>query len=351
MPTEISLKLINSSVTEGCVTNIKVEKGQQVKKGDIFAEIETDKATMELESPADGVALAVLVDKGQNLNAESVMLVVGDQGEEISDDYLQSLKKKIVFKTTDNKASKAKIDTNYDDLLPRTPDLSKIKLGDTVPVSRIQKLVGNLMLQSKHEIPCFYLTTDVLADNLIAHRKKLNKEQDTKLSYNDFIIKAMAAGIEKYPVMSGKLDGDQILLDENVNISLAIAAGDDLFAPVVQSVNTKTVGQISSDISLLVEKARAFTLGKEDLQGGCCTLSNLGSFGIDSFVPIVVPGECFILGVGKISPSPIVARRELAEIQKFSMTISVDHRIANGAIAAQFLDFVKKLLENPESLI
>jgi pyruvate dehydrogenase E2 component (dihydrolipoamide acetyltransferase) len=151
--------------------------------------------------------------------------------------------------------------------------------------------------------------------------------------------------------MSGRLEGNEIILADTINIGLAVAAGDDLFVPVIKDASKKSVSQIAQSSADLIGKVNAGTIGAEDLQGACCTLTNLGSFGIDSFIPIVVPGQCFILGVGKINDELAGSADNIKTVKMMSLTISVDHRIANGAYGAQFLDFVKKLLENPESLV
>ncbi len=214
------------------------------------------------------------------------------------------------------------------------------------------------MLRSKREIPCFYLTVKADVTDLVGLRTKLNETSDVKISYNDFIIKAVATGLEKYPIMTGQLAGDTIQLAEAINVGLAISVPGGLVAPIVKDVNKKDIRQIARDSKALIEKARSNKLAPTDLEGGCITVSNLGAFGIDNFIPIVVPGQCSILGIGQITNTCIPdigpATRtceqtglQLVLVRKLmNMTLSVDHKVANGAYAAQFLDFVRKLLED-----
>ena len=206
------------------------------------------------------------------------------------------------------------------------------------------------MLKSKREIPCFYLTVKADVTNIVELRDTLNESGDVKYSYNDFIIKAIATGLEKYPLMTGQVEGDTIKCRETINIGLAISIPDGLVAPVLKNVGKKDIKQISNDSKVLIEKARDNKLVPTDLEGGCITISNLGAFGIDNFIPIVVPGQCSILGVGKIIDVCVPDNNNML-IRKFmNMTLSVDHKVANGAYAAKFLDFVRKQLEDTSLL-
>ncbi len=220
------------------------------------------------------------------------------------------------------------------------------KLGEAVPLNRLQKITAQRMLRSKQEIPCFYLSVKADVTKLVDLRSRLNKNSDVKIAYNDFIIKAVAAGLEKYPVMTGQLAGEIIKLSESINIGLAIAVPGGLVAPIVKDANKKDVEQIARDSKALIEKARSNKLAPADLEGGCITVSNLGAFGIESFIPIVVPGQCSILGIGRIAGTCIPDNGGIITRKLMDMTLSVDHKVTNGAYAAQFLDYVRKLLED-----
>ncbi|MHC4229262.1 MAG: dihydrolipoamide acetyltransferase family protein, partial [Planctomycetota bacterium] len=220
------------------------------------------------------------------------------------------------------------------------------KLGETVPLNRLQKITAERMLKSKQEIPCFYLTVRADVTDLVELRAKLNVAGDVKVSYNDFIMKAVATGLERYTIMTGQLAGENIKLAEAIGIGLAISVPDGLVAPIVKDVNKKDVKQIARDSLALIERARSNKLAPTDLEGGCITVSNLGAFGIDNFIPIVVPGQCSILGVGRITDTCVPDNGNILVRKLMNMTLSIDHKVANGAYAAQFLDFVRKLLED-----
>jgi len=202
------------------------------------------------------------------------------------------------------------------------------------------------MLKSKREIPCFYLTVRADVTKLVELRTKMNQDGGIKTSYNDFIIKAVAMGLENYPIMTGQLEGENIKLAEAINIGLAISVPDGLVAPILKDVNKKDIKQIAGDSQALIEKARNNKLAPTDLEGGCITVSNLGAFGIDNFIPIVVPGQCSILGIGRITDTCVPDNGNILIRKLMNMTLSVDHKVANGAYAARFLDFVRKQLEN-----
>jgi pyruvate dehydrogenase E2 component (dihydrolipoamide acetyltransferase) len=223
-------------------------------------------------------------------------------------------------------------------------------LGTTVPVNRLQRITAERMLKSKQEIPCFYLTVKADVTALVGRRTELNAAGDVKVSYNDFIIKAVATALEKFPMMTGQLAGDAIKLADAIHVGLAISVPDGLVAPLVKDVNKKDLKQVARDSQALVERARADKLDLSDLEGGCITVSNLGAFGIESFIPIVVPGQCTILGIGQIADTCVPDSGNILVRKLMNMTLSVDHKVANGAYAAQFLDYTRKLLEDPSSL-
>jgi len=231
---------------------------------------------------------------------------------------------------------------------PATPTApaTETKLGATVPLNRLQKITAERMLKSKREIPCFYLTVKADVTGLVELRTRANQSDDVKVAYNDFIIKAVATGLEKYPIMTGQLDGETIKLADSIGVGLAISVPDGLVAPILKDVNKKDVRQIARDSQALIERARVNKLAPTDVEGGCITVSNLGAFGIDNFIPIVVPGQCSILGVGRITDTCVPDNGNIMVRKLMNMTLSVDHKVANGAYAAQFLDFVRKLLED-----
>ncbi len=400
MAKEVRLPQLGQTMEEGTIVNCLVKVGDEVKKGDVIFEIETDKATLEMESPADGFVKLILVKTDETLPIGEPLLVLGGKNEDVPQSFVDSLKGEVsaASDTTQTapaavepakvepepvksagkimvspRAKKLAADLGVDlatvtgtgpagkiteqdikaaaDAKPAPAAQAKvseadIKLGQTIALNRLQKITAERMLKSKREIPCFYLTVRADVTKLVELRTKMNQDGGIKTSYNDFIIKAVAMGLENYPIMTGQLEGENIKLAEAINIGLAISVPDGLVAPILKDVNKKDIKQIAGDSQALIEKARNNKLAPTDLEGGCITVSNLGAFGIDNFIPIVVPGQCSILGIGRITDTCVPDNGNILIRKLMNMTLSVDHKVANGAYAARFLDFVRKQLEN-----
>ena len=397
MAKEVRLPQLGQTMEEGTVVNCLVNVGDEVKKGDVIFEIETDKATLEMESPAEGFVKYVLAKTDETLPVGAPVLVLGAKDEDVPQSFVDSLTgaapapaqaapateaapaaepepakpagrimaspraKKLAAdlgvdlakvtgtgpagKITEQDVQKAASTKPAAPAAPTAP-AAEVKAGQRIPVNRLQRITAEKMLKSKQEIPCFYLTVKADVTDLVELRAKLNETSDVKLSYNDFLLKAVATGLEKYPIMTGQLAGEEIRLAEAIGIGLAISVPDGLVAPIVKDVNKKDVRQIALDSQALIERARGNKLAPTDVEGGCITVSNLGAFGIDNFIPIVVPGQCSILGIGQITDTCVPDNGNIMVRKLMNMTLSVDHKVANGAYAAKFLDFVKKTLED-----
>ncbi len=415
MAKEIRLPQLGQTMEEGTIVNCLVKVGDEVKRGDVIFEIETDKATLEMESSAGGFVKHILAEVNQTLPIGAPMMVLGAKDEQVPQSFVDALTggktpassapataaqaptpaapepakpqpskpgkvmaspraKKLaqelgvdltsiqgtgpagkiteldVRNAAEAKPAAARAAKPAPSARPAaTVPAAEAKLGGTVRVNRVQRITAQRMLKSKQEIPCFYLTVKVDMTDLVAHRARVNEAGDVKVAFNDFIMKAVATGLEKYPLMTGQLAGDVIKLADAIHVGLAISVEDGLVAPLVKDVNKKDVKQIARDSQALVERARSDKLDLSDLEGGCITLSNLGAFGIESFIPIVVPGQCSILGIGRIADTCVPDNGNILVRKLMNMTLSVDHKVANGAYAAQFLDFVKKMLEDPQA--
>jgi len=414
MAKEIKLPQLGQTMEEGTIVNCLVKVGDAVKRGDVIFEVETDKATLEMESPAEGFVKHILAQIDQTLLVGAPMMVLGNKGEDVPQSFVDTLTggtsapaaastaaatpapvaaapepakpagrimaspraKKLaaqlgvdlatlrgtgpagkiteadIRSAAETKPAPAATPAAKPASAPAAPPVpaAEARLGSTVPVNRLQRITAERMLKSKQEIPCFYLTVKADVTKLVAYRTELNAAGDIKVSYNDLIIKAVGTGLEKFPLMTGQLAGNVIQLASAIHVGLAISVADGLIAPLLKDVNKKDIKQIARDSQALVERARNDKLDLSDLEGGCITVSNLGAFGIESFIPIVVPGQCTILGIGQIADTCVPDNGNILVRKLMNMTLSVDHKVANGAYAAQFLDFVRTLLEDPSSL-
>ena len=394
MVKEIRLPQLGQTMEEGTIVSCMVKVGDEVKKGDCVFEIETDKATLEMESPANGFVKHILAEIDQTLPVGAPMLVLGEKDEEVPQSFIDSLKSGATAAQSAEaaiaepakmepkpakQAGKVKVSPRAKKLaeklgikltavtgtgsvgriteqdvkkaaLPkpatRAVDVTEVKLGATIPVTKKQKLTAERMVKSKREIPCFYLTVKADVTDLVRLRTKMNQTGDMKISYNDFIIRAIAIGVEKFPIMTGQMEGDIIKLADGINVGLAVSTPGGLIVPVVKNANEKEVKQIAADTKALIEKAQNEKLLLTDLESACTTVSSLGEFGIESFIPIAIPGQCSVLGVGQITDTCVPDNGNVVVRKLMSLTLSVDHKVTNGAYASQFLDFVKKMLED-----
>jgi pyruvate dehydrogenase E2 component (dihydrolipoamide acetyltransferase) len=392
----IVLEKMGQTMEEGTIVKSLVKVGDKVSRGDVIFEIETDKATMEMEATFDGFVKFVAVKEGDTLPVGNLLMVVAGEKDQVPQSYIDSLTG--VAPATQAQASPAaaaavpaaapaeKTSVKAGGRVFASPkarmfakklgvDLatvhgtgpggrivaadvekggaaagpaSEAKLGSRIPMTRLQKLTGERMLQSKREIPCFYLQVRADVTELVAYREELKKNGQS-VSYNDFIMKALAVALVKYPIMTGQLAGDAVKTAGSIGIGLAIAIPDGLVAPIVKNCEKKALAAIAADSKAIIERARAGKLSVDDFAGGCISVSNLGAFGIESFIPIVVPGQCSILGVGQISDTLVPVRGDILTRKLMAMYLSVDHRIANGAYAAQFLDYFRKALEDTDT--
>jgi len=419
MAKDIRLPKLGQTMEEGTVVNCLVKVGDAVKKGDVLFEIETDKATLEMESPTNGFVKCILVEMNQTLPVGAALMVIGDKDEQVPQSFVDALTGGAAPAVAASSPAKAQAAAPQAAPAPEpepskpagkimvsprakklaedlgvnlatvkgtgpagkitevdirnaaaakpaaapaakpatsaqpaaTTPAAQAKLGSTVQLNRLQRITAERMLKSKQEIPCFYLTVRVDMTDLVAARAKMNETGGVKVAFNDFILKAVATSLEKFPLMTGQLAGNAIKLADAIHVGLAISVPDGLVAPLVKDVNKKDVRQIARDSQALIERARGDKLDLSDLEGGCITVSNLGAFGIEAFIPIVVPGQCSILGVGRIADTCVPDNGNILVRKLMNMTLSVDHKVANGAYAAQFLDLVKKTLEDPEGLM
>lgn len=353
MPTNIKLPKLSQTMEEATIVRFHVTIGDKVNKGDIIFEIETDKATVQVESVAEGFVKHLAAPTGRTLPVGELVLILGRKDENVALPPTGSTET-VNLPCECTQCDGNNCDCAIDDENPDSPveitspdTISKIKLGDIIPINRLQKITAQKMLRSKQRIPCFYLNVRADVTELADYRTKLNNNSSIKIAYNDFIIRAAAIAIEHFPVMAGQLEDENIRIAEDIGIGLAIAVPDGLVAPVIKSVQKKDIWQIAADRQQLAQKAHENKLSITDLQGGNITVSNLGAFGVESFIPIVVPGQCSILGLGQITDTPVPDDGSFTIRKTMSLTLAVDHTIANGAYAAKFLDIIRKTLENP----
>jgi len=222
-----------------------------------------------------------------------------------------------------------------------------------IPLTRIQKLTGKRMLESKLSKACFYVESKTDVTELMAIRPRLRKSFGVKITTNAFYIRALGLAVQKYPLVAGKLDGDKIRIAQRVNVGFAVSAPQGLVVPVVKDADKKTLAEIAREEKSLTDKARDNRLTLEDIEGETIAMSNLGAYGIDSFLGIVPPPTSTILAVGNAVPTAMYRGEndKIAVRKMVGLSLAVDHRVINGTYAAQFLAFIAEQLQNPQQLI
>jgi len=215
------------------------------------------------------------------------------------------------------------------------------------PLSAMRRVVADRMTLSKTTTPHYYLTVEVDMTDAVAFRSMIANTIGVKFSYNDLLAKACAVAMKKVPTVNAAWDGDAVAYRGEVNVGYAVSIDEGLMVPVVRQVDHKQLAQIAEESKSLVEKARGKRLTPDEYGNGSITISNLGMMGIDSFIPVINPGESAILGVGRIADKVVVRDGGIHVRKMMSITISADHRVVDGCVGAEFLGLVKNLLENP----
>ena len=416
MPIEILMPALSPTMTEGNLARWLKKEGDTIEAGDILAEIETDKATMEVEAVDEGVLGTIIIgDKTENVAVNSVIALLLEEGEDKSalDDY--KIEEKVDEKPKEEKKVEPKaqkiepkqqnnvVDVQNNDsdikaspLAKRIAGQNNVDLGQiagsgprgrvvrddvitnlakgskkdqvilrdandyqVVENSNIRKIIAKKLVETKQNVPHFYLSISLNLDKLLDARAQLNKLASVidgrpafKVSVNDLFIKACALALKKVPHANSSWNDDGVILYNNVDVSVAVAIDGGLITPIVKNADQKTPAQISLEVKELAKKARENRLTPEEFQGGGFSISNLGMYGIEQFNAIINPPQSCILAVGASKKETIVTDNDeiiIANIAK--VTLSCDHRVVDGAVGAQFLNILKDYIENPVSLI
>lgn len=228
------------------------------------------------------------------------------------------------------------------------PKRNRKRSGVVAPLTRIQKLIGERMLESKRSKPCFYIESKADLTELMALRPKLSKSSGVKITSNAFLIKALAMAVKDFPLMVGRLDNDMIQIADMINIGFAVNAPQGVIVPVIKDADKKALAEIAREEKLFTEKARSNKLTLAEIEGETIALSNLGAFGIDSFIGIVPPQASTILAVGNVIRTVVPKNGNVVVRKMVSLTLAVDARIISSTYAAQFISCLTKQLQEPE---
>jgi pyruvate dehydrogenase E2 component (dihydrolipoamide acetyltransferase) len=423
----ILMPRLSDSMEEGEIVGWHKKVGDAVEKGDLLAEINSDKATMDFESPKKGVLLFIGVPEGGKLIVGAPIAVIGEKGEAYehllggvsapsasngakqqvsiqqvaveSPEAIPSVSTASVVETHDQSrvfasplakemaksegisianlqgtgdngrivkrdveiaiskgvSAPAETKATVKEVTKAAPSVSSNFGADgfeDLPLSGMRKTIAKRLSESMFTAPHFYLTMEINMDKAVEVRPKLNEiAAPIKISYNDLVVKAVAAALRKHPVLNSSWMGDFIRQNHSINIGVAVAVGQALFVPVIRHADMKALGQISSEIRELAGKAKEGKLQLPEMQGNTFTISNLGMFDIEEFTAIINAPDSCILAVGSIIQKPIVRDGQIVVGNMMKVTLSCDHRVVDGATGAQFLQTFKSILEDPIRLL
>ena len=408
----ITMPRLSDTMTEGKVAKWQKNVGDAVKEGDILAEIETDKAVQDFESEFDGTLLYQGVAEGDAAEVDKILAIIGPAGTDVSGMVSGGGKKaapkaeaKAETKTEEKQESAPVAAASTGDRVAISPlakkiaqdkgiDFSGIKgSGENgrivkkdvenyqpsaqpaaaasapkaasaqpnvaftpgedseTPNSQMRNIIAKRLAESKFTAPHYYLTVEINMDKAIEARKEMNSVPDTKVSFNDMVIKAVAVALRKHPQVNSSWAGDKIVHHGNINVGVAVAVPDGLVVPVLKNTDYMNYNEISAAVKDMAGRAKTKALKANEMEGSTFSVSNLGMFGIETFTSIINQPNSAILSVGAIIEKPIVKNGQIVVGNTMKLSLACDHRVIDGATGAQFLQTLRTYLESPLTLL
>ena len=410
----ITMPRLSDTMTEGTVATWLKKVGDDIHEGDIIAEIETDKATMEFESFHEGTLLHIGVNEGESALVDNVLAVIGKKGTDISgvieainkgafsvgedktDDVTDTVVEEskpvseevVARPVVTNTASGGRIlasplakkianekginlanvngSGEHGRIIKRdienfTPSISGassmpfVPSGhesfEEIPNSQMRKVIARRLGESKFTAPHYYLNVEFDMDNAIAFREQFNSVPDTKISYNDIVVKAVALSLKQHPKVNSQWFDDKIRINHHVHIGVAVAVEDGLLVPVLRFADEQSLPQIGVQVKDFAGRARNKKLTPQEMEGSTFTISNLGMFGITDFTSIINQPNSSILSVGAIVQKPVVKDGQIVVGNTMKLTMACDHRTVDGATGSEFLLTLKGYIENPVTML
>ena len=400
----INMPRLSDTMEEGTLAKWFKKLGDSVKEGEILAEIETDKATMEFESFHDGVLLHIGIDEGSTAPVDSIIAVIGSKGEDISSiikgtntankepkpevkeepkpEVKEEVKSAVISnissdrilisplarklaneKGIDIKSIKGSGDngriikrdvdsyksSDYSQFIQPRPSVKES--SNESQNSTMRKAIAKRLSDSKFSAPHYYLNIECEMDNMISFRNQFINTQNIKISFNDIIAKAVSLSLARHPKVNSRWYDDKIVFYDHVHLGVAVAIDDGLIVPVVKYANSKDLPEINTEIKDFAMRAKNKKLTPAEIEGSTFTISNLGMFGIESFTSIINQPNSAILSIGAIIEKPIVKNGDIVIGNTMKLTLACDHRTVDGATGSQFLKTLKEYIENPVSIL
>lgn len=375
MVTRIIMPRLSLTMKEGTVVEWFKKEGDTVQKGEPIVEVLSEKVTYDVEAPESGILRKILAQEGTSVPIDQAVGVIAAPDETVSEmDLAQSFAPSTREEQIATTKPEAKVEDETERIIASpaakrlarelSVDLSRVvgtgpegriveedvrrfseqptikpRVREVIPLVGIRKTTAERLSFSARTAPHSTVTMEVDMSNAVKFHEA------TGASYTDILVKAVAAALDEHRLINSTLEDDQIKILEDVNVGIAVATEKGLVVPVVHSADKKSLKEIGEESRDLIDRAKQSELTKEDLTGGTFTITNLGMFGVDVFIPIINPPEAAILGVGRIVEKPMVVEREIKPKPVMQLSLAYDHRIVDGAPAAQFLQKVRAILE------
>jgi pyruvate dehydrogenase E2 component (dihydrolipoamide acetyltransferase) len=357
---KVVMPKLSEAMETGKVIKWLKQEGDRIQGGDILAEIETDKADVEMEAFGAGVLRKVLVPAGERAPVGALLAVIAEPSEDIAS-VIASAPAPAATAPTSGAASVPSAPAaparpaGPAALVPAARPAAAAAGGpewEDVPLTQTRAIIAKRMPLSKAPVPHFYVTSEVAMDRAWALREELNSlEGQPKISPNDLVLRACARALLEHPGVNASFQGDTIRRHHRAHIGIAVALDDGLITPVLRDCHAKSLAQIAAESRDLAERARGRKLRAAEMSGATFSISNLGMFDVAAFSAIINPPEGAILAVGSVRRMPVVEGDGLAVGRLMALTLSCDHRVMDGAMGARFLQDVKRLLEEPLRLL
>lgn len=418
----VTMPRLSDTMEEGTVASWLKNVGDYVEEGEILAEIETDKATMEFESFNEGTLLHIGLAVGESAVVDDLLAIIGPEGtnvsgiaenfktsnntakieiQEISEKVVEDAQEKLVFESSNSQSIKTELSSptpsnknriyisplakkiaeekgislnqlngsgengriikrDVENFTPHSSTASTtvakfVARGkedfDEITNSQMRKVIAKRLGESKFSAPHYYLAVEFNMDNAIAFRQQFNSIPETKISFNDIIVKACALALRQHPQVNSQWFEDRMKLNNHVHIGVAVAVEDGLVVPVVKFANEQSLPQIGAAVKDFAARARNKKLTPQEMEGSTFTISNLGMFGIESFTSIINQPNSAILSVGTITEKPIVKNGQIVIGNSMKLTLACDHRTVDGATGSVFLQTLKGFIENPVTML
>ena len=414
----ITMPRLSDTMTEGVIAQWLKKVGDKISEGDILAEIETDKATMEFESFNEGTLLYIGLNDGETAPVDSLLAIIGEEGEDIdaliknfkeaapiqgavtekeeikesatATPVKETISEKVTFQTSVVTATSGRIiasplakkmaiekginlgtivgsgengrivKRDIENFIPAsasqpTTTAKFVASGkedfDEIKHSQMRKVIARRLGESKFTAPHYYLAVEFDMSNAISFREQFNSLPNTKISFNDIIVKACALALRQHPQVNSQWFDDRMQLNNHVHVGVAVAVDDGLVVPVVRFANEQSLPQIGVAVKDFVVRAKNKKITPEEMEGSTFTISNLGMFGIESFTSIINQPNSAILSVGSIVQKPVVENGHVVVGNTMKLTLACDHRTVDGVTGSLFLETLKGYIENPVTML